>query len=124
MTREAIRANKPRLVPLANNAITTKPHRPYTEYTMFYQLEREYILHRILTTDQECAMQNNLADPTSPGANQTALFQNDPLMPARYRSLPLRANWYISGKSKKPTKRKDCKSHEKIGFLQLTRMIL
>lgn len=98
--------------------ITTKPPRPYTEYTMFYQLEREFILHRILTTDQERAM-----DPSSPGAQGPALFENDPLMPARYRSLPLRADWYISGKSKKPTKRKHRKSHGKIGFLELTRMI-
>ncbi|KAL7553398.1 hypothetical protein ACHAWF_016679 [Thalassiosira exigua] len=98
------------------NMVTTKPPRPYTEYTMFYQLEREYILHRILTTEEEHA--KNLAT-----TNKPALFENDPLMPARYRSLPLRADWYISGKSKKPTKRKHRKSHGKIGFLELTRMI-
>ncbi|KAL9181425.1 hypothetical protein ACHAXT_010230 [Thalassiosira profunda] len=96
------------------HAVTAKPPRPYTEYTMFYQLEREFILHRVLTTDGEQA-----AAP-APGV---ALFQNDPLMPAKYRSLPLRADWYISGKSKKPTKRKHRKSHGKIGFLELTRMI-
>lgn len=84
---------------------------------MFYQLEREFILHRILTTEEE-KVQNPEA-----AKNQTALFQNDPLMPARFRSLPLRADWYISGKSKKPTKRKHRKSHGKIGFLELTRMI-
>ena len=105
----------------AHNFVTTKPPRPYTEYTMFYQLEREYILHRILTTDHEQALQN-----PGDGCTETqlpALFQNDPLMPARYCSLPLRADWYISGKSKKPTKRKHRKSHGKIGFLELTRMI-
>ena len=82
---------------------------------MFYQLEREYIIHRILSSND---------DPSEDmSAKQPALFQNDPLMPPRYRSLPLRADWYISGKTKKPTKRKHRKSHGKIGFLELTRMI-
>jgi hypothetical protein len=97
-----------------SNMVTSKPSRPYTEYTMFYQLEREYIIHRILNEDPS---------GMSPSSIQPALFQNDPLMPARYRLLPLRADWYISGKTKKPTKRKHRKSHGKIGFLELTRMI-
>jgi len=106
------------------NIMTTKPPRPYTEYTMFYQMEREFILHRILTTKEEQQVQGpDAAAAVATTNNQTALFQNDPLMPARYRSLPLRADWYISGKSKKPTKRKHRKSHGKIGFLELTRMI-
>ena len=103
------------------NMITSKPPRPYTEYTMFYQLEREYILHCVLPKGPEDEKKNTSA--TSPGGGQMALFENDPLMPAKYRSLPLRADWYISGKSKKPTKRKHRKSHGKIGFLELTRMI-
>ncbi len=90
------------------NMVTTKPPRPYTEYTMFYQLEREYILHRVLTNDDDKAKNATSTDGTN---IQPALFQNDPLMPERYRSLPLRADWYISGKSKKPTKRKHRKSH-------------
>ena len=96
---------------------------------MFYQLEREYIIHRILATDEErTALNDDDDDVLSPGSvgsagSQVALFENDPLMPARYRSLPLRADWYISGKTKKPTKRKHRKSHGKIGFLELTRMI-
>jgi hypothetical protein len=52
----------------------------------------------------------------------TLLFENDPHMPARYRSLPLRADWYISGVYTK-SKRKHSKSHGKIGFIELTRMI-
>ena len=111
--------------------MTTKPPRPYTEYTMFYQLEREFIIHRILATDDErngTANNGNKDNHCSPGSldsngNHVALFENDPLMPARYRSLPLRADWYISGKTKKPSKRKHRKSHGKIGFLELTRMI-
>ena len=100
----------------ANNMVTSKPSRPYTEYTMFYQLEREFIIHRVLASnDDPSAMAES--------SKQPALFQNDPLMPARYRSLPLRADWYISGKTKKPTKRKHRKTHGKIGFLELTRMI-
>ena len=108
-----------------SNMITSKPPRPYTEYTMFYQLEREYILHRVLpkSSDDDEKKNNPDTSAASPGGPQMALFENDPLMPAKYRSLPLRADWYISGKSKKPTKRKHRKSHGKIGFLELTRMI-
>jgi hypothetical protein len=96
---------------------------------MFYQLEREYIIHRVLATEEERTTLNddedNALSPGSVGSagSQVALFENDPLMPERYRSLPLRADWYISGKTKKPTKRKHRKSHGKIGFLELTRMI-
>ena len=90
---------------------------------MFYQLEREYILHRILTTEQEHALQTSNAIAAGTHNPTVALFQNDPLMPARFCSLPLRADWYISGKSKNPTKRKHRKRYGKIGFLELTRMI-
>jgi len=108
------------------NAITSKPPRPYTEYTMFYQLEREYILHRLLKDNKKTdggddGNKDKKEEDTS--TPPVALFANDPLMPAKFRSLPLRADWYISGKSKKPTKRKHRKSHGKIGFLELTRMI-
>jgi hypothetical protein len=111
---------------------TTKPPRPHTEYTLFYQLEREFIIHRDLATDGECNDGTNndkddhsSSSPRSDDSNGNQevalLFENDPHMPARYRSLPLRADWYISGKSK--GKRKHCKSHGKIGFIELTRMI-
>jgi hypothetical protein len=115
--------------------ITTKPSRPHTDYTIFYQLEREFILHRELATDDdECNDKGTHNDKDShsssdPGSvdskdNQevTLLFENDPHMPARYRSLPLRADWYISGIYTK-SKRKHSKSHGKIGFIELTRMI-
>jgi len=90
---------------------------------MFYQLEREYILRRLLTNDDDKKSTSSSPSDDDAADGQTALFQNDPLMPARFRDLPLRADWYISGKSKKPTKRKHRKSHGKIGFLELTRMI-
>lgn len=99
-----------------SSLITAKPPRPYTEYTMFYQLEREFILHRLLLDENDSV-------PSPEEQNKVALFKNDPLMPQKYRELPLRADWYISGKSKKPTKRKHRKTHGKIGFLELTRMI-
>jgi len=85
---------------------------------MFYQLEREFVLRKVLCSEEE---QKEKAD--ADGDAEVALFKNDPLMPERYRDLPLREDWYISGKSKKPSKRKHRKSHGKIGFLELTRMI-
>jgi len=97
--------------------VTSKPPRPYTEYTMFYQLEREFVLRKVLCSGGDQEKEIDTED------GEVALFRNDPLMPERYRDLPLRADWYISGKSKKPSKRKHRKSHGKIGFLELTRMI-
>ena len=85
---------------------------------MFYQLEREFILHRLLVDKNDEAAQKEQEEQA-----QNALFKDDPLMPQRYRTLPLRADWYISGKTKKPSKRKHRKTHGKIGFLELTRMI-
>jgi hypothetical protein len=85
---------------------------------MFYQLEREYILHRLLVDKDDPKAKEEQEEQS-----QVALFKDDPLMPQRYRTLPLRADWYISGKSKKPSKRKHRKTHGKIGFLELTRMI-
>ena len=90
--------------------VTTKPPRPYTEYTMFYQLEREFILHRVLASGDGDGADSAARD----GEGGEALFKDDPLMPKKYRSLPLKADWYISGKSKKPTKRKHRKSHGKL----------
>ena len=92
--------------------VTTKPPRPYTEYTMFYQLEREFILHRVLAQSQSGGGAD--APAVDGEAGGEALFEDDPLMPRKYRSLPLKADWYISGKSKKPTKRKHRKSHGKL----------
>lgn len=97
--------------------VTIKPSRAYTEYTMFYQLEREFVLRKVLCSEEEQKKEKDAE------TGEAALFRNDPLMPERYRDLPLRADWYISGKSKKPSKRKHRKSHGKIGFLELTRMI-
>lgn len=84
---------------------------------MFYQLEREFVLRKVLCSEEEQEKEKDAENC------EVALFRNDPLMPERYRDLPLRADWYISGKSKKPSKRKHRKSHGKIGFLELTRMI-
>ncbi|KAL7520574.1 hypothetical protein ACHAWX_005290 [Stephanocyclus meneghinianus] len=111
-------AQDPTIACADSNLVTAKPPRPYTEYTMFYQLEREYILHRLLVDKNDPQAATHQEQQT-----QEALFKDDPLMPQRYRTLPLRADWYISGKSKKPSKRKHRKTHGKIGFLELTRMI-
>jgi hypothetical protein len=81
---------------------------------MFYQLEREFILHRLLVDSSDPS-----AAEEQKAQSALALFKNDPLMPARYRTLPLRADWYISGKSKKPSKRKHRKTHGKIGEFKL-----
>jgi hypothetical protein len=84
------------------------PSKPYNEYTMFYLLEHAFIFHHELASNHNTsAMAKSSKEPA------LFLFINDPFMPARYRSLPLCADWYISG-----TRRR--KKHRKtLGSLQL-----
>ncbi|KAL9182748.1 hypothetical protein ACHAXT_004027 [Thalassiosira profunda] len=88
-------------------AATAKPLRPLTAYHMFFQLEREFIIQTTAGPD---------ADPSC-HANKSYL----PDVPRRYRAIKLNADWY-AGPGKRQ-KRKHRKSHGKIGFLELSRVI-
>lgn len=84
-----------------------KPMRPLTTYHIFFQIEREYLIQ---TTAGECA--------------DKAIHDNKsylPDVPRRYRSIKLLPDWF-AGPGKRQ-KRKHRKSHGKIGFLELSRII-
>ncbi|KAL9182749.1 hypothetical protein ACHAXT_004028 [Thalassiosira profunda] len=84
-----------------------KPQRPLTAYHIYFQIEREFII------------QSN----AGPDADKS-IYANKSLIagvPRRYRSTMLNADWY-AGPGKRQ-KRKHRKSHGKIGFLELSRVI-
>merc|ERR1719203_2688861 len=100
------------LMPLkshSSSAIThiKKPMRPLTAYHIFFQIEREYIIQ---------TLDGPVADE-SIHANKHHLRD----VPRRYRCIKLLRDWY-AGPGKRQ-KRKHRKSHGKIGFLELSRVI-
>lgn len=84
-----------------------KPMRPLTAYHIFFQIEREYIIQ------------------TAPGADADSSIHNhksrQPDVPRRYADIKLSDDWY-AGPGKR-AKRKHRKSHGKIGFLELSRVV-
>ena len=93
---------------LTADATTTvkKPMRPLTAYHIYFQIEREYII------------QTESGPDVSIHENKS--YMHD--VPLRYRSIKLLPDWY-AGPGKKQQKRRHRKSHGKIGFLELSRVI-
>ena len=89
------------------NPSPMKPLRPLTAYHIFFQIEREYIIQ------------------TTPGADADSSIHDHKFylqdVPRRYRSIKLAEDWY-AGPGKR-AKRKHRKSHGKIGFLELSRVV-
>lgn len=91
-----------------------RPPRPYTDYNIFFQLEREYIL------------QNELG--VTPNLDSSNLFNssdanyNGPPLPPRYNGIILHKDWYKTGKGRNK-KRRHRISHGKIGFCELSKKI-
>mmetsp|Transcript_11209 Transcript_11209/g.23902 ORF Transcript_11209/g.23902 Transcript_11209/m.23902 type:complete len:361 (-) Transcript_11209:168-1250(-) len=106
---------KPPMPPISHSSsssssLTTnipKPMRPLTAYHIFFQIEREYIIQ---TTAGPVA-------DKSIHANKSYLRD----VPRRYRRIKLLPDWF-AGPGKR-RKRKHRKSHGKIGFLELSRVI-
>ena len=90
--------------------IPPKPSRPFTEYHIFFQLERNYILQ---TSDKSSHIDTTIdfAD-IDPDASTR---------PPRYRSLTLPKHWYTKGS--RPKRRGHRKAHGKISFVELTKLI-
>ncbi|KAL7545898.1 hypothetical protein ACHAWF_009250 [Thalassiosira exigua] len=84
-----------------------KPLRPLTAYHIFFQIEREYIIQTAAGPDADKSIHDNKS--YLPG------------VPRRYRCTKLLLDWY-AGPGKRQ-KRKHRKSHGKIGFLELSRVI-
>ena len=82
-----------------------KPKRPLTAYHLFLQLEREYIIQSEIEGDV-------------PIDNDKVYLED---VPQRYKNIRISQDWYM--KSGQRAKRKHRKSHGKIGFLELSRII-
>ena len=112
-----------------------KPKRPFSLYNLFFQLEREFILHEIregrkpsssAEGEQSVATCNTLATALTGKASSTANPQTDsddfydPDIPARYSHLRLEKHWYSVGNKQK---RKHRKTEGSCSFMDLTRMV-
>jgi len=96
----------------------SKPPRPCTEYNIFFQLERAYILQVLLrappTDDPARAFHPRQPDYAGAGL---------PPLPSRYASLVLPYDWHLPGKEQR-RKRKHRKSHGAISFHDLSRRVV
>lgn len=130
-----------------------KPPRPYTEYNIFFQLERERILVELevrrrteegmpasppvepATPNDDAAGHNGDTSPDSPrgflGPDEVNL-PSDPgdvlPRPARFEALRLSPKWYdsthrLAETRRNRARRRHRKTHGLVGFLDLTKMI-
>jgi hypothetical protein len=90
----------------------SKPCRPYTEYNLFFQLEREHILQVQLGFEPDYEP-HDVFDPSD-----AANYQGPPL-PSRYSELILLKDWHLPGKEKR-RKRRHRKTHGMISFQELS----
>lgn len=88
-----------------------KPMRPLTAYHIFFQIEREFIIQSMPDAEGGATQRTSTREVRS-------TLQN---VPNRYKSIKLSPDWYF-GPGKRP-KRKHRKSHGKIGFMDLSRII-
>ncbi|KAL7528477.1 hypothetical protein ACHAXR_004942 [Thalassiosira sp. AJA248-18] len=93
---------------------TKPPPRPYTEYNIFFQVEREYILQNL-----------GVVPPLKPEevfVCSDKNYKGPEEMPPRYKDVILPSDWYIPGKSRRK-KRQHRASHGKISFTDLSKSI-
>lgn len=98
----------------AKTSVVFKPSRPYTEYNIFFQLEREYILQASLglkPSIDAC----RVFDPS-----RKDYFGPD--LPARYKGIILMNDWHIPGKNRRRN-RQHTKSHGLISFTDLSKRV-
>ncbi|KAL7482460.1 hypothetical protein ACHAW6_008130 [Cyclotella cf. meneghiniana] len=89
-----------------------KPARPYSDYNLFFQLEREFILQVDLGF-QPNYDPSEIFDPFD-----TINYQGPPL-PSKYRNLIYLNDWHLPGKAKR-RRRRHRRSHGMIGFHELS----
>jgi hypothetical protein len=96
-----------------------KPVRPLTAYHLFFLLEREFIIQNIKSSDED----SGEVDDRPLGKDL------DATMPRRYQQIHLSPLWYASASGKRTRtkesdiKRKHRKSHGKISFQELSRLV-
>ena len=94
------------------NTSTPKPSRPYSDYNIYWQLQREYILQVELGFQPDYEYED-VFDPLD-----SDNYQGPPL-PSKYSDLVYLNDWHLPGKEKR-RKRRHRKTHGKIGFKELS----
>lgn len=123
---------------LTSPQVPPRPQRPFTEYNVFFQLERELLLQNA-SDDLE---KNETAQKILSYGKEIESPDVAALRPPQYRHLALSVDWYVVGNKYKssstkssdsvpstfaPSKRsasaKKKENHGKISFLELTKLI-
>ena len=89
------------------------PPRPYSEYNVYFQLERNYILQKVYAVPPEATDVFHPEDPE---------YQGPPL-PKRYADVVLPRRFYSCYKSEAKERRRHRTTHGKIGFSELSKLI-
>eukprot|EP00571_Detonula_confervacea_P000394 CAMPEP_0172313852 /NCGR_PEP_ID=MMETSP1058-20130122/21126_1 /TAXON_ID=83371 /ORGANISM="Detonula confervacea, Strain CCMP 353" /LENGTH=269 /DNA_ID=CAMNT_0013027575 /DNA_START=14 /DNA_END=823 /DNA_ORIENTATION=- len=89
------------------------PPRPYTEYNIFFQIERECVLQNLGVTPTLRAEEIFVISDTN---------YDGPDLPLRYEDVILPSDWYIPGKAHRK-KRQHRATHGKISFTDLSKNI-
>ncbi len=113
------------------NETKKKPPRPYTEYNIFFQLERDRILKELedKKSEEERGEGNEESSPPEERILNQPSDENDILpRPPQFAHLKLAPKWYdstvrIAQNKLNKSKRKHRKTHGLVGFLDLTKMI-
>ena len=105
-------SNNNSLVAMKHSNSLPKPSRPYTEYNLFFQLEREHILQVQLGFEPDYEP-HDIFDPSD-----AANYEGPPL-PSRYSDLVYLNDWHLPGKEKR-RKRRHRKTHGMISFQELS----
>lgn len=98
-----------------NNTDSHAPSRPYTEYNIFFQIEREFIL-------QNLGVVPKLEPSEVFNAATDKNYEGPKNLPAKYDGLVLPSDWYIPGKGRRK-KRQHVASHGKISFTDLSKSV-
>ena len=89
------------------------PPRPYSEYNVFFQLERNYILQKVYAVSPEAT---DVFDPEDPD------YKGPPL-PQKYVDVVLPRRFYSRYKPEAKERRRHRTTHGKIGFSELSQLI-
>ena len=112
-----------------------RPKRPFTEYNVFFQLERELLLQSNHNNGNNNKNAHNTIDDNEGGYTPTKILskgkQIDPhasSRPPQYRHLILPHDWYVVGskyasQQSNLTHRKHRKMHGLISFVELTKYV-
>ena len=94
-----------------------QPKRPCSIYNLFYQMEREFVLHDLLPERANDNLRQIEAEQHAGKSISVSCDVDE--RPARYRGLVLASNWFKSGQST----RKHRKTNSPIGFHELNQLV-